>query len=467
MRNVLPQCIVVALTAACSSSSPAQPADSSDSGSVLSAVGDAGAGDAGAVAPTEPALCSPAGPAPDGRNISVVPAQAAAIDPPQAAAWQPVSSSSDCVAIVPPAVPGRRTWTGHDATDVPPVCDPVIMNDRGDLAAFGLENVGFTTTFVPADGSAASMMISGQNDLPISLASHGSGFMFLQYTSLPRCGFVGPVTSAAVPTAAPQLVDTSNANVIHGTDQVSGLFANPLGGYVEAVTINQGTALQLRWVDNSLMPLGTWHTVLSWENNNNNWALLVDQTGKALVLSFLFPPSFGGTPPPSAWTFTAQWMDADGQVGAAFTPIAPVFTASSTTLFAGFGTVIALREGGFAMYRTPAPQSSGGTTSPTDWYAYYPSGQGFPAPVPDWLNAYDNSISLVGGGPAYAAVQQDPATCARTALLISGSGETCFTLAVENANGCAQANRITADGSLVVQDACHVEWWPGIARPNQ
>jgi hypothetical protein len=366
-----------------------------------------------------------------------------------------MSSSADCAGLTPPAIPGKREWVGPDG-----FCYAPSFNDEGDITVNGLTTTAFITSFVPANGSMGATVVDGNNDLIVSALSNGTGFMVLQYTSAPTCSFIGPVSSAAVPLAPPQLVDTVTVD-----DQVTTLFLNPLGGYVEAAIINQGGALQLRWIDNSLRPLGGWHTVLSW-NHIDNWSLVVDQTGKALVFSFLYPPSFGGTPPPSTWTFTAQWMDADGPVGKAFTPMAPVFTSGSTSLFAGFGVAVPLAAGGFAMFQNPADSSSGGTISPTGWYAYYPSGEGTPELVPAWLNAYQNiSVNLVGGGAAYAAIRRDATTCSLTAFLIAPSGETCFALPIEGAQSCVAVDWIGRDGSLGTQDGCHVIWWPGLTRP--
>jgi hypothetical protein len=415
------------------------------------------AGDAGYVGPIHIAVCSPAGPAPDGGNMTVGPGPAATVSSPQDAGWQRVSSSADCAALTPRAIPGKRDWLYPDA-----FCYAPSFNDQGDITVNAITSNGFTTSFVPANGALGATVMAGRNDLIVSAISNGTGFMVLQYTSIPTCNFIEPVSSAGIPIASPQLVDTTTTN-----DEVWGLFVNPVGGYVEASVTNEGSTLQLRWIDNSLKPLGGWHTVLSWEHINN-WSLIVDQTGKALVLSFLYPPSFGGTPPPSTWTFTAQWMDAHGSVGEAFTPIAPIFNSGSTALFPGFGAAVPLAEGGFAMFSDPAPPSSGGTISPTGWYAYYPSGQDTSQPVPQWLHTYDNnSANLIGGGSGYAAIRRDPDACTLTALLIAPSGETCFALPLEGAQSCLANDWIARDGSVIIWDGCHMVWWPGLTRPAQ
>ena len=302
------------------------------------------------------------------------------------------------------------------------------------------------------------MLVDGRNEVSLSAAPDGTGYLLLQTTILPSCGFAGPVSAKAMPTGSLRLVDT---NVTDGTEQVTAVYRNPLGGFVEALITTQHASLELRWVDDSLNPIGAWHTALSWDQNNN-WVLFVDQTGKALVLSMLSAPLSGSDP--SNWVFTAQWMDKDGQVGPAFTPIAPLFSVrSQVTAFAGFGTIVPLAEGGFAMYRS-APDPTRGSTSPTGWYALYPSGQGTAAPVPSWLQAYPGSINLIGNQGIYGAIRRDAATCARTALLLTASGEICYSLPLEGSYDCAIADRVTSDGSFALQDGCLAKWWPGLLR---
>src|SRR5438270_32887 len=128
--------------------------------------------------------------------------------------------------------------------------------------------------------------------------------------------------------------------------QISAVVPNPLGGYVEARKLvgrptRQEYSLQLRWVDGSLRALGDWHTAMTWPlGTENSWQVVVDQQGKALMLSFVFPPSLGSPPPPSMWMFSARWMDTNGPLTDSFQPIAPTYTApNGSVYFADWDTI--------------------------------------------------------------------------------------------------------------------------------
>jgi hypothetical protein len=257
------------------------------------------------------------------------------------------------------------------------------------------------------------------------------------------------------------------------------LIRNPLGGYVEVRTIavwqsatdpDPKSISQLRWVDESLQPIGGWYTAYSVTGLRHNQyrRVFVDQRGRALVLSFTYPPSFGSVPPPSDWVFSARWMGPDGPLTAPFEPTAPTFTSSNGTIyFANWGTILPLRAGGFAMFHAPAPSWSGGTISPSGWYALYPSAEGPTVSVPSWLRQYDGSLQLLAGARGYAATYRDPNTCARTIMLIAPSGRTCFSAPVEGSDNCDLKDAISPDGTLVLQNNCQMHWWPGLARPAQ
>jgi hypothetical protein len=272
--------------------------------------------------------------------------------------------------------------------------------------------------------------------------------------------------------------------ILIGPDWVESIRPNPRGGYVEVRTTSDGKqppamptkALDLRFVDDALAPLGGWHTVVTY-HQNIQFFVNVDQQGRALALAFMYPPSFGPPPPPSEWKFSARWMGADGPIGEGFEPVTAIFTPTSSsgfTLFAGWGSVLPLPEGGFAMFQYQVPPSYGGTISPTGWYALYPSGEARAGSAPSWLQLYDGSLRLLAGGIGYAAAtQQDPSTCARTVLLVAPSGRTCFTLALSDTETCtAFPDAIWPDGTLVLQNAdgrttCLIQWWPGLGRPAQ
>jgi hypothetical protein len=257
---------------------------------------------------------------------------------------------------------------------------------------------------------------------------------------------------------------------------MEGVTPNPLGGYVEARTTHDqsvGHTLWLRWVNETLHPMGDWHAVFTWQfwNQNHDWRVLVDRQGRALVLSFLYPPSLGAPPPRSEWKFSARWMAASGPLGDAFEPIAPIYTPKSSAdfvLFADWGSILPLSEGGFAIFHEQAGPNAGGTISPVGWYVLYPSGKARTEPAPSWLQPYDGPLQLLAGGGGYAAMRRDSNTCARTAELIALSGRLCFTLPLEVSNLCGQWNdTFWPDGTFVVQNVCHFHWWPGLARPAQ
>lgn len=278
-----------------------------------------------------------------------------------------------------------------------------------------------------------------------------------------ECDYSSDIETAAPPVAA---------TLIEGprTSEVYQLAPNPRGGYVEAR--EQGLSqqhpdshyLELRWVDDNLRPQGEWHTSVAWPvNTEDQWVVSVDQLGKAFVLSFNFPPTLGSPPAPSSWTFSAQWMDIDGPLGGPFTPVAPTYTAPDGKMFfADWDVVRPLSEGGVAVFHWP--NAGPGTLSPSGWYVFYPTGSGLAAP-PGWLSSYDGSLTLLANDQGYAALRRDPTTCGRTLSLISLSGATCYETSLPDSDLCGTVDRIQPDGTVIVQGACPIRWWPQIARP--
>ena len=225
----------------------------------------------------------------------------------------------------------------------------------------------------------------------------------------------------------------------------------------------QTKTLDLRFTDGSLVPLGDWHPAIVY-HQETSFDVEVDQRGKALVLALLYPPSFGGPPPFSSWTFSARWLDVDGPLTGPFDPVVPLFTRSSDgqVFFPGWGAFLPVIEGGFAMYQYQSSPRYGGTISPVGWYAYYPSGEATSQSPPDWLSLYDGSVQPLDNGRGYGAVTQDPSTCDRTALLVAPSGRTCYTLPLGDNNNCGIYPAISPDGTLLLQTGCSARWWPGL-----
>jgi hypothetical protein len=342
------------------------------------------------------------------------------------------------------------------------LCGAVTVDGQGDVAVSSWPN----RWFFRADGSGAALVTSGQSEGIVNLSPRLTGFVAI--TGTPSCYFsrlLGPDASPvpAAPSAALLMVAP-----------------NPTRGYVLGAYINATyedvwvkglkPTLSLRWVDDSLKPLGDWHPVISWDaGRHHEWRLIVDEHGKALVLSFIYPQTLGGNPPPSTWRFSARWMGAEGPLTDAFEPITPMFKPDSpdrSVLFGNFGDIKQLPHGGFALFEEQAPPGSGGIISPTGWYAAYPSGEARITSAPAWLQPYNGSLYMLADGKGYVATERDPNTCARTIRLIAPSGRTCFALPLEGSSLCQTWQDIPwPDGTLVLETFDEVHWWPGLARP--
>jgi hypothetical protein len=353
------------------------------------------------------------------------------------------------------------------------------VDDHGNLAVLSASDVGTGNTYFRADGSSAAVVMNGANEQQGAARARESGFLVLTHSfKQPWCTFLRSLSSDALPGSA--------SVVASDPTFLSTLVRNPLGGHVEARTRNENamtddfrSTLQLRWLNDDLQPIGNWQTaiILNGLRQNWYWRVFVDQRGRALVLSTIFPITLGAPLQRSDWKFGARWMGPDGPLSDVFEPITPMYTSpDGAAYFANWGTVLPLREGGFAMFHAPAPSGSGVPMSPSGWYASYssvpwwsPSNFAASATVLDrtWLEPYDGSLQLVAGGKAYAAAVQDPNTCRRTVLLIAPSGRTCFRLAVEGSDLCGWTGAISGDGTLVLQKDCEMRWWPGLARPGQ
>ncbi len=172
-----------------------------------------------------------------------------------------------------------------------------------------------------------------------------------------------------------------------------GLTPNPTGGFIESrhksdYQTPPHDAFEFRWVNGDRQPLGDWHTALSWTidpSPNGQLTVLIDRLGRVLVLSLLYPETFGAPAPPSTWKFSARWMGPDGPLGDAFEPVSPKWMVNGKVVsFTGWGKMLPLPKGGFAAYFDPTP-SRGGSPSPSGWYARYPDGESRTSAAPDWL----------------------------------------------------------------------------------
>ena len=380
--------------------------------------------------------------------------------PPQAIGWTAVSSDPSCQSVLTPAAPSAQlTWLGP--TDG--VCDAPSINGDGDLAIFSLTGKSFGFNFATADGRSGAFAASSKTEQLTVAAPLPHGFATVVHEFTTACDY-SRVVDSTEHVSGPTLIDGPYAR------QIFDVITNPHGGFVEVRTFTGGSSvtnpnyLELRWVDDSLQPAGDWHTAVTWPvGSENSWTVVVDETGRALVLSFMFPPSLGSPPDPSTWVFSARWMDVGGSASDAFTPTTPIYTAANgRAYFANWDVIMPLREGGIVMYHPPL--QGPGTLSPAGWYAYYPSGQATVAAPPAWLDSYDGSLQLVAHGTAYAAVQRDALTCARKVSLISPSGVTCYQLPVSGSDLCGTKDTLQSDGTLIIRSVCALRWWPQLAR---
>ena len=384
------------------------------------------------------------------------------------AQWTALSDDPECADIRPGRVPAQLSWNGPDASSGAPSCDPAVIDGNGDLAVFSLYGTSAGNTFLRANGSGATIVTNTSNEMQMLVAPRANGFVLASYTWHPWCSLVRVLQPDAT-AGRPLPVDGVDPS------RLQAIVPNPLGGYVQGRTTTDAQpsphlyVLQLRWVDDALQPLGDWHTVTTWQIGTENlWQLLVDQKGKAFVLSFVYPPSFGRPPDPSTWSFSARWADVSGPATAPFEPVAPKYTASRSgaVYFANWGRLDPLRDGGFAAFHAQT-DSNAGTVSPTGWYAFYPSAESTIQITPSWLASYDGSLQLLQGSRGYGVLQRDFATCARTILLLSVSGKACFSLPIAGSNVCNAADSITPDGTVVLEGSCRFRWWPRLASSQK
>ena len=378
----------------------------------------------------------------------------------RSAAWLAASDDPQCASLVPSLMATELSWSappycGTDANGQQTCwswCDTVAVDGRGELGLFSYQK-GTTSHFFDVSGASTTIADAAAHQL--SIIPRPNDFLLTAYTDA-TCRFIMPIDPPGALGPAISLVGPQE-----------GFVRNPLGGYVEVGVAAQGlngSVLQLRWVDESLAPDSDWQPAVNWSGDLHDWQVMIDRTGKALVLSFLYPKSFGAPPPRSEWKFSAHWISENGPLGDPFEPPAPIYTPPSggTDLFAGWGAIVPLPGGGFVAYQ----DSDGGAVAPSGWYASYPSGEAEVSVAPQWVQQYDGSLQLIDGDAAFAAIQRDPVTCTRTLQLISASGQLCFTLPLEGSDACSANHSIWPDGTLVLQNVCDFRWWPGIARPG-
>jgi hypothetical protein len=391
------------------------------------------------------------------------PGISAAVAPPQTAAWTAQSNDSECAALKPSAVPPRLSLTTPGGS----YCDPgPSVDGQGNLAVRGSSSNPPVTFFIRADGSAGTAI----SDIPYPdtaeyhgwLVPRANGFWLSSRGARTDCYFLRQLAADGMPG------ETISTGV--------GLAFNPMGGFVESRgTINYHSSPptmseEVRWVTDALQPLGDWHVVFTWTidpDPNLQLAIVVDQQGRALMLSFAYPKSFGPPAPPSAWKFEARWMGPGGPLGETFEPVAPQYIINGQIIsFAGWGTLLPLPGGGIAAFHDADGTLGGGRASPSGWYVAYPGPAFQTAAPPGWLQTYDGSISMIGRGAAYAATQRGSNSCARTVLLVAPSGRTCFTLPLLESESCDWDDSIRPDGTLVMRapHGCELRWWPGLVR---
>lgn len=386
---------------------------------------------------------------------------------PQGTPWVTVSNDPECAALKPGPVPPQLAWTAPSKTNESgnSLCwaDSQGIDGEGNFAASSYPR----TWFIQPSGHT-TVVADAIGEDRLNVFPSRSGFLLLTDASDPFGYFFHHI-------APDGTVGPARPNEGHTV----GLTQNPLGGYVETrdvVTCHRQpvlVGLQIRWIDDALQPLGDWQTVMTWQSGYNNyWSVLVDQQGKALVLWFVFPQGLGAPAPPSAWRFGARWISAERPLTEEFEPVITIYTPNSRdgfVLFAGWGSILRLPEGGFAMFQYQIRPNAGGTVSPTGWYALYPSAQPLTAQVPNWLREHDGALlRLAGATTGYVGVRRDPNTCARTLEVVGPSGQTCFTLAVEGSELCDPwQETVWPDGTLLLRNICDHRWWPGIARSGR
>jgi hypothetical protein len=402
-----------------------------------------------------------AGLPPDG-GLSYSPGPTPASDQ-QSGLWAPTGAAG-CEGLVPARVPPRLAWSppaGSGCWWLTPTVD-----GQGDLAADFYKQVMTpgARTFFPAGGGAGLQVADTDSEKQSGLIPRPQGFYTKIYTSS------GPFYDHS-PWVRALGADGSNQGVVGPFDVVPipEVWPDPRGGYVQlhmwcsGCSANPATftkTLALRWVDAELKPRTSWWPVTTWSYGDFDTQVFVDALGNALVLvKKVYPMSM----PCGGADTLAFWVTESGSV-VPFAPATPTYRSldCSDPQFAGFGSAVTLDDG-FAFHQR---SDAWGATSPSGWYAHYPSGSGTNTASPPWLLDHDGSLQRLAGRSAYLGTRRDRATCARTAEIVGPAGQVCATLGLDGSAGCDAIDRVFPDGTLVLQDShsCSLRWWPGLGR---
>lgn len=392
--------------------------------------------------------------------------------PAEQTSWTVISQAGDCAAVRPGALPPRLVTTASSVGQTS--CDEpgAVVDGKGNLAFNWISSSGAGRTATETFG------------VNLVRPDGGSAVVSTSFS-----GAFGPAIGVEVarPTGfwlAHQYCDASHASryVFHElgptgevgaqrTAEAEAIVANPDGGYVEVrwVMGPDYNSTQLRWSDWDLSSRTEWQTVIHRPNylaDNGEQAIAIAASGNALVLSFMAPPGFGPPPPPSSWVFLGQWGNTNGPFGPSFTPTEPEWYSSGQMQWpAGWGTFLPLLDGGVVAHQEPT-FGDGHPVSPAGWYAYFSEGGG-QSSAPAWLQDFETA-AMLSNRSGYAATKRDAVNCSRTAVLISPSGQSCYSLDLPGSDDCGSTAAFAADGTLILHNRtdCHVTWWPGLARQN-
>ena len=414
--------------------------------------------------PDSGVVAVPCDPAP---KYSVSAGPPASVSPVQATGWSITSSGGSCAGLQPRAIGPMLQWSSP-STDYY-VCDAPEIDGDGTVAIHtpvlevAHEEGPAAVALLSTDGSSRSIINS--NTVRSVQPRSSSGFWLLDNHCWGK--------------------ETRNRVALDGglqestPSEDSRMFPNPQGGFVEARTAADFLSTEVRWLDDHLVATSPWHSVKTWPPGNRTEKLALDKLGRVLFLTFHFPSTFGAPPPPSDWTFSAQWIGPEGLLGPEFLPPVPMYLSGRTPVWpAGWGELVALADGGLAAYHSPAASISAreqpgtglqaGTSldvQPSGWYAVFrPPDSKLSNAVPAWMPRYE-SLRLSADGRFYMAVQRDGANCQRTASIVSSVGDVCATVPLVDSASCSAKATFSGTGTLLLTEyglSCGLRWWPAL-----
>jgi hypothetical protein len=362
----------------------------------------------------------------------------------QSVGWSSTGAAG-CKGLVPATVSPRLSFT-------PPRlwAERTAVDGQGNLTLAWDRSAPYwdvQRAYFPADGSAGAV-VSGRG---LFLAARERGFLIGdidQSSSSERAHAYGPDGTDEGYLGEP-------ISILNGS-----FWPDPRGGFVQTRTTTDPIwghtfTYELRWVDATLQARTVWWPVTTWNYPYNvDDTVLVDGSGKALVLIFFDPPM--SMPCPGDLSFDA-WVAEDGSVAPLQTP-PPKYKTDLCDLAGGvYGLPLALDDG-FVFYFPP------GLNAPVaGWWAWFRSGQTGSEPPPAWLSQYGSTLRHLPNG-SYLSAVHDPATCGRTAELIGPSGQLCATLPLDGSADCSGADALWPDGTFSISDGCTITWWPGLGR---